>query len=171
MSGSPDCPWSTSKTWCTLLNAVGPPSDAQPSPASEIQGRDLLTEMCAALVVRGALARLQHNLVFVIAGVLLVFCSHTLFPFQVDAQLAAMGWVYVALTFAAILTVLTQMKRSEILSRLTSRDPSKRTVWDGWFVWKVAVFALLPLLTIFAAQFPDVGGMLLRWFNQMGKLP
>jgi hypothetical protein len=47
---------------------------------------------------RDAIARLGHNMVFVIGGMLFVFCSHTLFPFQMDAQLA--DWVmFVAFTF------------------------------------------------------------------------
>jgi len=155
--------WSSSRTWKELLKAVkAPVAGATESGASAV-ARQRLVEMAAALVVRDALARLQHNLVFVIGGVLLVFCSHTLFPFQLRTFLAELGWTYIAFTFSAILVVLVQMKRNDILRRLTSAEPGKAAGWDAAFFWRVVVFALLPLLTLFAAQFPDIGGVLLRW--------
>jgi hypothetical protein len=60
------------------------------------------------------------------------------------------------------------MKRNEIISRLTSSNPSVRTTWDGEFVLKLAVFGLL-LLTLFAAQFPEIGGVLLHWIEPVQK--
>ena len=89
--------------------------------------------------------------------------SHTLFPFQLRTFLAELGWIYIALTFGAIVVVLVQMKRNEILRRLTALEPGKPGGWDSAFFWRIVVFALLPLLTLFAAQFPDIGGVLLQW--------
>ncbi len=128
-----------------------------------------LVTMLMAFVIRDGLARLGHNLVFVIGGVVLVFCSHTLFPFQQHTHLRMLGWIYIGLTFTAILTVLVQMKRNEIIGRLTSSSPGVRATWDSELVLKLAVFGLLPLLTLFAAQFPDVGGLLLRWLDPVQK--
>lgn len=126
--------------------------------------------MSMAFVVRDAISRLGYNLVFVTGGMLLVFCSHTLFPFQAHQQLEALGWSYIGLTFAAILTVLVQIKRNEVIARLTSSTPGQRTTWDGEFVLKLVVFGLLPLLTLFATQFPDVGNTLLRWLEPVEKV-
>ena len=120
-------------------------------------------------VIRDVLARLGHNLVFVIGGMILVFCSHSLFPFQQRTQLRMVGWIYVASAFSAILTVLVQMKRNEIIGRLSSSTPGVKSTWDGEFVLKLAVFGLLPLLTLFAAQFPDLGGTLLRLVEPVQK--
>lgn len=160
--------WSSSQTWQSLVKAagvrVGQPG--MPTPADQAT----LEEMCAALVVRDAIARLWHNLVFVIGGVLFVFCSHTQFPFQIQQHLSELGWMYVAATFGAILMVLIQMKRNDILHRLTAVDPTQRTGWDTSFVWQVAVFALLPLLTLFTAQFPNAGQVLLKWVDPMRQL-
>ena len=75
-----------------------------------------------------------------------------------------------ALTFGSIITVLVQMKRDEILRRLTSDDPAKRAGWDSQFFWRVAVFALIPLLTIFAAQFPDIGGVIMKWVDPVRNI-
>jgi lysylphosphatidylglycerol synthetase-like protein (DUF2156 family) len=126
--------------------------------------------MSMAFIVRDAVARLGYNLVFVTGGVLLVFSSHTLFPFQAHQRLEGLAWCYIGLTFAAILTVMVQIKRNDIIARLASAKPGERTTWDAEFVMKLIVFGLLPLLTLFATQFPDIGGTLLRWLEPVEKV-
>ncbi|HMC76554.1 MAG TPA: hypothetical protein VKH34_05465, partial [Vicinamibacterales bacterium] len=129
-----------------------------------------LPAMLIAFVVRDALARLVPNLIFVTGGIVLAFCSHTLFPFQQHTNLQVLAWIYIAVTFTTILTVLVQIKRNEVIARLTSSRPGRRTTWDSGFVLKVAVFALIPLLTLFAAQFPDIGGVVLRWLEPVQRV-
>ena len=195
---SPRLPWSNSATWTKLLHAatstatslrrhaVAVPAmggsavvsagiegaavmQAVPAVALRIEQSENLIAMLMAFVIRDALARLGQNLLFVIGGVVLVFCSHTLFPFQQHTQLQVLGWTYTAVTFAAILVVLTQIKRNEIISRFTSTKAGERTTWDSAFVLRLTVFALLPLLTLFAAQFPDLGGWLLQWMGPVQR--
>jgi hypothetical protein len=134
-----------------------------------VQREEELPAMLVGFVVRDALARLAQNLIFVIGGVVLVFCSHTLFPFQQHTQLQVVGWIYVGITFTTILTVLVQIKRNEIVASLTSATPGVTTTWDGEFVLKITVVALLPLFALFAAQFPDIGGLLLRLVEPVQK--
>ena len=168
MASAPWPHWSTSRTWRSLVHTAAQLSG---QPGTKVPAeRTALREMCTAIVIRDAIARLWHNLVFVIGGVLFVFCSHTMFPFQIQQQLSEVGWIYVAVTFGAILVVLTQMKRNDILRRLTSPDPTERAGWDSSFVWRVAVFALLPLLTLFTAQFPDIGQVLVRWIDPVRQV-
>ena len=52
---------------------------------------------------------------------------------------------------------------------LTTKTPGVRTTWDADFVLKVTVFALIPLFTLFAAQFPDLGGTILRWMEPVQR--
>ena len=126
----------------------------------------------AAFVVRDALSRVARNLLFVIGGVVLVFFTHTLFPFRQRTQLEALAWIYVGATFTTILTVLIQVKRNDVIGDLTSSTPDSPSSWDGAFVLRIAVFALVPLFTLFAAQFPDLGGVVLQWLEPMkGALP
>jgi hypothetical protein len=134
-----------------------------------VRAHEDLVAMAVALLLRDALARLEHNLVFVTAGVLLVFSSHSLFPFQARQGLELLGWAYIGLTFAATMSVLARMKRNEIIGRLSSTTPGKRATWDGEFVLKLAVFGLLPLLTVFATRFPDLGSTLLGWIEPVQK--
>jgi len=175
MQASPSRTWSGRQTWKLLMNAASvsaahlPRSVDQPADAPG-RDREAVVAMSMVFVIRDALARLGHNLVFITGAVVLVFCSHTLFPFEARHRLQALAWIYVGLTFACLFTVLLQIKRDEILGRVAAVTPGARTAWDANFVMRLAVFGLLPLLTLFAAQFPDVGGMLLQWLQPVQKV-
>ncbi|HKW03544.1 MAG TPA: hypothetical protein VJN96_27205 [Vicinamibacterales bacterium] len=161
--------WTASETWKALVSAatVAPaPAGTAPAPDCDVLR---LREMCVTLVVRDAIARLWHNVVFVAGAVLCVFFSHALFPFQLQRALSELGWFYVALAFGAIVIVLWQMRRNDFLRRVASPDPTRGTGWDTAFILRLAIFVLIPLLTLFAAQFPDTGGVLMRWLDPVRK--
>ena len=200
MRDAPGQHWAASASWNGLLNAAslsalairngslptaaGPPMQipASPSPSpsgtatvvtqtvSAARRQAEIPAMVAALVIRDALARLAHNLVFVVGGILCVFGSYTLFPFQQRTQLAVLGWIYIGIAFATILTVLVQMNRNPVIARLSSPTAEAKSTWDTDFVLKITIFALLPLFTLFAAQFPDIGGVILRWIEPVQKV-
>ena len=146
MNESPTPTWSTTRSWPAVLqNAVVtlPAAESDVKAVMPIEVRDYVMmsgsvvapsarlvealepdgrhddflAMSMALVIRDALARLSYNLVFVIGGVLLVFGSHSLFPFQAHQRLAALGWIDIGLTFGSIVVVLVQMKRNETIAR------------------------------------------------------
>ena len=161
--------WAASETWKTLIAAATvaqAPVGTAPAPGCDVLR---LREMCVTLVVRDAIARLWHNIMFVAGAVLCVFLSHTVFPFQLQRVLSELGWCYVALAFGAILTVLWQMRRNDFLRRVASPDPAKGTGWDTAFILRLAIFVLIPLLTLFAAQFPDTGSVLMKWLEPVRK--
>ena len=58
----------------------------------------------------------------------------------------------------------------DVVARLTSETPGERAKWDAEVVLKLVVFGLLPLLTLFAAQFPDIGATLLHWLEPVEKV-
>ena len=197
MREAPGQHWAASASWNALLNAASlsalairdgslataagqaPQVPTSPGPAgtatvvtqtvSAARRQAEIPAMVAALVIRDALARLAHNLVFVVGGILFVFGSYTLFPFQQRTQLQELGWIYIGIAFATILTVLVQMNRNPVIARLSSPTAEAKSTWDTDFVLKVIVFALLPLFTLFAAQFPDLGGVVLHWIEPVQK--
>jgi hypothetical protein len=199
MRGCPDLHWASSDSWKALLHAasfcagrlrtspltIPAPIVSTPIPnASQggvaiataatarvtiLQRQAELPAMVAALVVRDAVGRLAHNLSFVITGILLVFASYTWFPFQQRTDLQILGWIYIGIAFATILTVLIQIKRNPVIASLTTPAGAPKATWDTDFVLKVTLFALLPLFTLFAAQFPDLGGVILRWIEPVQK--
>jgi hypothetical protein len=150
-------------------SALPPAAAAPDSPFGSAEHEDVIA-ISMAFIIRDATARLGYNLVFVIGAGLLVFCSHTLFPFQAHRRLEGLAWSYIAVAFVAIVTVLVQINRSDVVARLTSETPGARAKWDAEFVLKLVVFGLLPLLTLFAAQFPDAGATLLHWLEPVEKV-
>jgi hypothetical protein len=140
-----------------------PPATDAPTPHGD------LVAMSMTLVLRDALARLWYNLVFVVGAVLIVFSSHVVFPFRQHQSLAVLDWIFIGLTFTTIIVVLVQMKHDDIIGRLTAKVSGERTTWDAEFILKLAVFGLLPLLTLFAAQFPEIGGTLVQWLAPVEK--
>ena len=153
--------WTASKTWRALVSAatVGPaPAGSAPPPECDVLR---LREMCVTLVVRDAIARLWHNVVFVAGAVLCVFLSHALFPFQLQRALTELGWCYVAIAFGAILVVLWQMRRNDFLRRVLCRSDQGHRLGHGVRA-AAGDFRARPVVTLFAAQFPDIGGVLMR---------
>ena len=128
-----------------------------------------LIAMAMALVVRDGLARLNYNAAFVAIGTLILSRSHALFPFQVHERLAILGWSYIGVAFLTILVALLQMKRNEIIGRLTSPARGEVAHWDIALILKVAMLVIVPLATLFAAQFPSLGGTILHWLEPVQK--
>ena len=152
--------------------AVGAAPAAAPVPAvlpAPSAAHQTLIAMAMALVVRDGLARLNYNAAFVAIGTLILSRSQTLFPFQVHQRLAILGWSYLGVAFLTILVALLQMKRNEIIARLASPARGEVAHWDIALVLKVAMLVIVPLATIFAAQFPSLGGTILHWLEPVQK--
>jgi hypothetical protein len=148
------------------MNSLNPVSAANPVPTNQDEE---LVAMSMALIIRDALARLVYNVAFVVVAIILLFCAHQLFPFTPNHQLQLVDWLYVGASFTVLVVVLVQIKRNDVISRMSSATPGERTMWDTEFVVKMVLFGLVPLLTLFAAQFPDLGGTLLRWLTPIQK--
>jgi hypothetical protein len=119
-------------------------------------------------VIRDALARLGHQVVFVMGATFLVLCSHLLYSFQSKQHMLRIIWADILITVAVTLTVLVQVERNPVISRIASLSPD-RLSWDREFVTKLFVYGLLPLLGLFATQFPGVGEGLMRWIEPVQR--
>jgi hypothetical protein len=120
--------------------------------------------MQALLVIRELLARLAQLFFFLIVGVLLMVAVAQSFPFQPRQQLLATAWLYVIGAVVLVITTFVQIERDPVISALASTDSGKIN-WD-WTVWtKVLLYGVLPIATIFAAQFPQLGGTVLDFLR------
>jgi hypothetical protein len=135
---------------------------------SDVALKEELVAVTIALAVRDALSRLSHNVWYIAAGTFLVFASHMLFPFQAKQRLLALIWVDILVGVAVVLTVLFQMEKDEVLSRIASTTPGRIT-WNRETIARVIVYGLVPLLTLFAAQFPDLGATVLEWLKPIQR--
>jgi hypothetical protein len=130
--------------------------------------RRLLRHMSGHDLALAVQRRLLCNGAFAAGAAILMLCSHSLYAFPAHQQLQLLDWAYVLVIFGVTLTVLAQLKRDPIISRLTSPASGERA-WNGEFVLKLAVIGLVPLIALFAAQFPDLGGVLLHWLQPVEK--
>jgi hypothetical protein len=129
-----------------------------------------LIAMELTIVIRELLSRVMSYLMLILALLVLMVTALSSFPIQPKQPLLALTWVYVATGIAVGLMIVVLMERDPILSRLSGTKPN-RVTWDMDFIWKLTLYGLVPLLTLFAAQFPDVGNTLLRWLAPIKPLP
>jgi hypothetical protein len=183
-------PWSDTSTFAQLLNGAGVIYSAlqtrwpqRPSTMFErkatvdtvdpverwtLRAEEYLA-MLITLVIRQLSARVVRELLFVTIGLVLVIVALSWFPIYPLQPVIGYAWIWAALAAAAGIWVSVTMERDPILSRLT-RTPN-RVQWNLAFATKLIVYVGIPLVTFFAAQFPQAGGTLLRWLTPIQPLP
>jgi hypothetical protein len=126
--------------------------------------------MLFALVVREFLARITRGLIFVTLALVFVVSALSSFPVFPLPPLMAFAWMWMVLVALAAVWISVAMERDRILSGLTGTKANQVT-WDLTFVSKLIVYIIVPAATIFATQFPELGGALLRWLTPIQPLP
>ena len=76
----------------------------------------------------------------------------------------------VLVAIMVIMTVFVWMERDTVISRIRHTTPGE-IEWNWDFVWKLLVYVVLPLLTLFATQFPNIGSSLVRLLEPVQRLP
>ncbi len=158
--------------WARVPAAMRPGEDRQALDTIDVWHRraEELIAMEVTLVVRELLSRTMSYLMLILALLVLMVTALSSVPIQPKEPLLAFAWVYVTISVAVGLTIVIAMERDPILSRLSGTKPN-RVTWDLDFVLKLVLYGLVPLLTLFAAQFPDIGNTLLRWVAPIQPLP
>jgi hypothetical protein len=112
---------------------------------------------------------LRNLLTAFLAPSFLLFLSLVLYPFQPARIL--LGFMFVFVSVLAILTVrmLAQMERDEILSLISRTAPGKVT-WDFSFVSRVLIYGVFPILSLLAANIPDVQALLAAGIVNVSRL-
>jgi hypothetical protein len=151
-----------------LLYGVAIEQESVDESAERRRLEEAFVVMPIVFVIRDVIARLGQNVLFIMGAVLLLLCSHVLYPFQSKQRVMAFIWTDILVGMAVVLTVLVQFERDAVVSRISSTTPGKIS-WDRDFVSKLVVYGLVPLLGLFATQFPEVGGTLLRWLEPVQK--
>jgi hypothetical protein len=120
------------------------------------------------LSVRNVLARLVNGLGVIAAGNLLALASYSFYPFQPAQLFLAVGWANMIAAAVVIVYVLAQIERNEVLSNVTHTKPGEVN-FNSTFVFRLLLFGALPLATMFATQFPSIGGMIVQWLEPVQK--
>jgi hypothetical protein len=174
-------PYFRSKTWSdlvTLSDRLVPVlrhgswhrDRAKPQPEAERWYRDAeaLVGMQTAFVLRDMLARLVSGMTITIGGCVLAFASHLFYSFPGRSAMLAFDWILVALAVTATAAMLIYLEKNPVLNRLWSKTPG-RFIWTGGFVYRLGLYGAIPIITLFAWQFPEVGGRLFGWIEPLQK--
>jgi hypothetical protein len=171
--------WSESGTWTSIINHAGSLTTkleqagwrADASDASgerRLQLQEEFVAMPIVFAIRDMFARLSHDFLFTMGAILLVVCTQLLYSLQSKQFLMGIIWIDILVGVAMAITVLVQVERNAIIGRLASRTPGQIS-WDRDFVAKLLVYGAIPLIGLFATQFPEVGGALFRWLEPVQK--
>ncbi|HEY2930829.1 MAG TPA: hypothetical protein VGK99_03715 [Acidobacteriota bacterium] len=127
----------------------------------------LLEDFCALQITFFASCVFSHlkNLLIcsTVGGVLLILAL-TSYPFQQQQVLVSVIWIALAILVTMVLTVFIQMDRNEVLSRIANTEPNRLSL-DRRFLSQVFTYAVLPVATFLAAQFPALGRFLFSWIS------
>jgi hypothetical protein len=103
-----------------------------------------------------------------IGGCVLAFASHLFYSFPGRSAMLAFDWILVALAVTATAAMLIYLEKNPVLNRLWSKTPG-RFIWTGGFVYRLGLYGAIPIITLFAWQFPEVGGRLFGWIEPLQK--
>jgi hypothetical protein len=104
--------------------------------------------------------RLRTLLASVAGMFVLLVLSFSSYPFEPKSAYHTLMTCVLILIIALVAMVIGQMHRDPTLSRITNTTPGELG-WDFWF--RMASFVALPLFTLIASQFPEIGGFLFFW--------
>ncbi len=189
----PGTVWAETPEWTRLCKVVGPVAvvvaeswnararatalstidiDAEAKEGDDMQRWLMRAEeflaMHVLLVVRELLSRLVNVFFFVMVAVMLMVALQQSFPFQPRQELLGMAWIYVLSAVILILTIVVQMEHDDVLSAFASTK-SGSVSWDAALWSKIFIYGVIPVATVFAAQFPGIGSTLLDWLTPVQK--
>ncbi len=140
------------------------------TPADEyFRSAERFVSLMAALVLRAVVARVVRglSLALLLGGVL--FLGHLLYTFPGRQFWLMVDLVGLSAVAAVGVYLLVALERDEILSGLWSTKPGKVGLGSG-LVLRIVAYAALPLLTVFASQFPEAAGGLTSWLEPVRQM-
>jgi hypothetical protein len=115
--------------------------------------------------VRYVTLQLKNLMTFMSMGLFLLLLAAVSYPFQEPQSIAWSLIVIVVVLLFGVGTVLLQMDRDSILSRMSETPPGE--VKRGAFLLHMLSVGGLPVLTALAAVFPSMGNVLFSWIQPM----
>jgi hypothetical protein len=115
-----------------------------------------------------ALEHLHKLAAFLFVSLLLSTLLLSSYPFPAQSLVKVVFLCVLLGTVAALLVVMVQMNRDEILSRISGTEPGKIT-WDSSFVLNAMLVGVVPLLALLSSEFPGVRKVLFAGLDPLLK--
>jgi len=162
--------WFESHTWRSAEAEVARLSAASSTSAGPGVHARRLAAFKVVLVVRELLSRLSFNVLTMGPVLALLVTLYWTVYFDRSHALLGLIWFDVILAMVAIMAVFIWFDRDAVVSGIRGTIPGEIT-WNWEFTSKILVYVVLPLLTLFATQFPEIGSGLLKFLEPVQQLP
>jgi len=129
-----------------------------------------IESVCVEFVVRELISRLSVSLLLVGPVLAILVILYTTVDFDRSHRLLGVIWTDVIVSVVIVMSVLIWIDRDEVFSRIRNTTPGAID-WNWDFISKVLLYVVLPLLTLFATQFPNLGVNLMRFLEPVQHLP
>jgi hypothetical protein len=118
--------------------------------------------------VQWVMEQLHKLAVFLFLSLLLSTVLLSCYPFPGQSLVKLAFMVVLLVTVGALLLVMVQMNRDELLSRIGGTEPGKIT-WDSSFVLNGMMVGVVPLLALISSEFPAVRQVLFAGLEPFSK--
>jgi hypothetical protein len=115
-------------------------------------------------------AQMRNLLSYTLVGYILLLAAMNSYPYEPKHPVMALIWLISLVCIAQTFLAFMQMDRDKILSFMGRTDPG-RVNFSFEFGKTVVLYGVLPLLTLIATQFPEVGDVLFSVFNPGARAP
>jgi hypothetical protein len=137
------------------------PAGLTPKPLSNQPAPDETLIKQAELFVAGRVLdflrqvypQMTHLVVFVTVGLLGLILAISSYPFPHRDTFVWLSWIILLSVIGVTFVIFVQINRDRVMSMLSGTTPGQLN-WNGNFVWRVVIFAIIPVLILLGAQFP-----------------
>jgi hypothetical protein len=129
---------------------------------------ELFIVMQLTHLIRQVFAHIQNLLTFVVLMALLLLWALNSYPFQPHRLIVVFSYAMVLWIVVSFVIMFVKFNRDEVLSRLAGTTPNRFT-WDRSFVMPLITYAVIPLMSLAAVQFPYVSQSLFSWIGLLQR--
>lgn len=116
--------------------------------------------------VEWVLEQMRMLALFLFISLLLTTVLLSCYPFEPQSIVKAVFALILLGTVGALLYVMSDMSRNEVLSRIAKTDPG-RVTWDRTFVVNAVLMGIVPLLALISSEVPQLRNVLFFWITPL----
>ncbi|MEJ2007594.1 MAG: hypothetical protein P8Z30_05445, partial [Acidobacteriota bacterium] len=150
-------------SWRAAANASKSPRESRGLKRFRELGEEFLAGR-TVLFIAYVLSALRNLGALILSGLLLMLFSVMFYPFVQKNHFLAFNWIVILGFVGVAVLVMLQMEREVVLSMLNGTEPGQVKM-TRHFTFRILKYAMIPILLLLAAQFPDTVGQIVSWFS------
>lgn len=137
--------------WRSRTGSAGPFADL----AAVAEALEAYVATVLAVLVNRQVRPIRWYFLAVVGMAVLTLFALSVYPFRPRSVVLFVSWMTVLVVSGTTLSVYVQMDRNTVLSRIAGTTPGKSS-FDLAFFSRIFTLGLVPLLSLVAAQFPQI---------------